>query len=168
MKEIMNHLNKNHGVYDLIFTFVVAIVALLSLLITIHPLEKKADIQLYTDELGDIINLSSKFIPPSFSLYLFNGGTAPCFDVLLTTPIFIQDGEMILPETRTIPALVYTLEQKTTFYLGVINPDETIKIILEPIDLSKDQLEYITLINPSILKVECVGDSSTKKIFFKK
>jgi len=173
---LLNHLNRNRGAYDLVLVTVVAGVAIISLAIAltslylnINPPDKKADIQLYTDAPNDMLDLNTEFVSPSFSLYIFNGGTAPCFDVVLTTHSFIQRGEMISPEKKTIPALVDPSNQKTTFYLGVINPDETIKIRLEPIDLSSDQIEYLILkLNPSTLKVECIDDSKTKKIFFKK
>ena len=137
--------------------------------LTISPPTKKADIQLYTDVPKDRLNLSDDFIEPKFSLYLFNGGNAPCFDTVLTTHSFIQGGEMIIPERRIIPALVFNSKQESEFYLGVINPDETIKIELDPISLSQDQLEYlVSRKNPSLLKVKCVDDSSTKKIFLTK
>ena len=132
----------------------------------INPPAKKADIQLYTDIPKDIINLSNDFIEPKFNLYLFNGGNAPCFDTVLITHSFIQRGEIILPERKIIPAVVWDSRQKTEFYLGIINPDETIKIELDPISLSSDQLDYLVLkLNPSILKLECIDDSATKKIF---
>ena len=75
----------------------------------------------------------------------------------------------LLPEKKRIPALVDSSKEETTFYLGVINPDETIKMRLEPINLSTDQIKYLTSkLNPSTLKVDCIEDSEIKEIFFKK
>ena len=77
---------------------------------------------------------------------------------------------MIIPtETTTVTAIVYDSLQQTKFYLGIVNPGQTIQIRLKPINLSPDQLEYLTLkLNPSPLKIECIHDSKTKYINFKK
>src|SRR3989338_301474 len=111
--------------------------------LTIYPPAKKADIQLYTDVPKDVINLSDDFIEQKFSLYIFNGGNSPCFDTILTTHSFIQSGEITFPERKVIPAFVFNSKQETEFYIGVINPDETIKIELDPITLSPSELDYL-------------------------
>ena len=180
--KLVNHLNKNHGVYNLILATIIGSIAVISFIIAIFPPEKKADIQIYTDEPNDTIDFGNKFIKPSIDLFIFNAGTAPCFDTWLTTHSFIQGASKIewkesvkynvkgmISEETIITAIVDSSLQKTIFYLGIITPGQTIQIRLKPIDLSTDQLDYLlSKKNPSTIKIECVEDSKTKNILLKK
>jgi hypothetical protein len=168
LESVLNHLNKNQGAYNFLLAVVVGFIAVISFILTISPLDKEADIQLYTDLSNEMINLSNEFLQLDFDFYIFNGGSAPCFDIKLTAPIFIQRAEIIFPEARIVPALVEESKQETTFFLGTINPDETIKMGLKITDLSEHEKEYIkSKLSPSNLEVECVDDLKNKKIYFK-
>jgi len=167
--KVVKHLHENAGAYNLLLAIVVAIIALYSLQLTINPPIKKPDIQLYTDALNDELILNTSFgYGSSFNLYIYNGGTAPCFDVKLTTHTFIDRANMVLPEKKIIPAINNYPEPTIDFYLGIIKPDDTFKIGLSTKDLTLSQLKKLLKnTNPTKLFVECSEDSETKTLFLK-
>jgi hypothetical protein len=126
---------------------------------------KNADIQIYTSEKDDLIDIHNGLFDSDFDLYIFNSGTAPCFDVRLTMPPFIDRSEIVFPEKKLVQFMSYN--DYATVYLGVINPDETLKINFEIDDLDEYEIKYILQeMNPYTIKLECVNDYKEKKVWF--